>query len=80
MEIKIISEKRTIFQGQGKSIVLPGKRGQFQVLENHANIFSVLGKGEIVVETEKGKKSIFISSGILELVNNKVTILIQSIR
>ncbi len=80
MEIKIISEKKIIFQGQGKSIILPGKQGEFQVLENHTNIFSVLGKGEIVVETEKERKSIFISSGILELVNDKATILIQSIR
>ena len=74
MEIKILSPDKKIYQGKSDKITLPGEEGQFQVLENHADIFALLGKGDIIVGEHK---KIPIFSGILEFLDNKLTIVIE---
>ncbi len=75
MEIKILSPKKTLFKGRAESVTLPGKQGEFQILKDHATIFSLLGRGQISID--KNKK-IPISQGILEARDNKITILIKN--
>ncbi len=72
MKIKILSTNKKLFEGEAESITLPGEEGEFQVLENHASLFSLLGRGEIII----GKnKRIPISSGIIEVLDNKILVL-----
>ncbi len=75
MEIEILSPSQEIYKGKSNQIILPGEKGQFQILENHANIFSVLRKGEIIIGQEK---RIPILSGIVGVSDNKVIILVES--
>ena len=75
MKVKIISAGKTLYEGKSSVITLPGREGEFQALENHAPIFALLKKGEIVVGKEK--KKFPISSGVIEVLNNIVTILIK---
>ncbi len=74
MEIEILSSNKKIYKGESEAITLPGKNGQMQILDNHASLFTLLDKGEIVIEKDK-KISIF--SGIVEVLDNKVTILVN---
>jgi len=74
VEIKILSPNRQIYQGKSNKITLPGERGQFQILENHADIFALLSRGEIIIGK---RKKIPILSGILEFLDNKLTIIIE---
>ena len=74
MEIKILSPDKKIYQGKSDKITLPGEEGQFQVLENHADIFALLGKGDIIIGS--GKK-ISIISGTAEILNNRAVILAE---
>jgi F-type H+-transporting ATPase subunit epsilon len=74
VEIKILSLNKKIYEGKVKTVTLPGKEGQFQILDNHADLFALLDRGEVIV----GKaKKIPILSGIVEVLENKVTILIK---
>jgi len=72
MEIEISSISKKLYKGEARAITLPGKVGQMQILDNHAPLFTLLDKGEIIIGN--GKK-IPISSGIAEVLDNKVTIL-----
>jgi F-type H+-transporting ATPase subunit epsilon len=74
MEIKILGPNRGIYQGESDKITFPGQKGQFQVLENHAPILALLTKGEIVVGENR---KIPISSGIVEVADNKVVVLAE---
>jgi F-type H+-transporting ATPase subunit epsilon len=76
MKIDILSQNKKIFQGQSKSIILPGEKGQFQILDNHANLFALLSKGEIIIDEVK-KFPIF--SGIVEVFKNHVIILVKEL-
>jgi len=76
MKVDILSPNKRILQGQSDSIILPGREGQFQVLDNHANLFALLDKGEIVIDN--GKK-IPIFSGIIKFSKNHAIILIKEL-
>ena len=74
VEIRILSPSQRIYIGQAKEITFPGEKGQFQILENHANLFSTLKRGEIIV----GKnKKIRIVSGVVGVSDNKILALVE---
>lgn len=77
MHLEIITPDKTLFEGDAKSVLLPGTGGGFQLFENHAPIISTLKKGEIKIVTDKDKQSIKINSGVVEMVKNKVIILAE---
>lgn len=76
MEVKILSPNKNLFEGKTDSLTLPGENGQLQILNNHATLFTLLDKGKIIVE---GNKEFFISSGIAEVVENKIIILVKEL-
>jgi len=77
MECQIINQEKIIFDGRAKSLLLPGKSGQLQILPFHCEIFSLLKEGEIVIETESDKKKIFFcKSGLLFFYNNRANIFV----
>ena len=51
MDIQILSPTSALFSGNVDSVLVPGKDGTFHMLNNHAPIVSVLGKGDIQLYT-----------------------------
>ncbi|MDD5136331.1 MAG: hypothetical protein PHX20_08260 [Candidatus Omnitrophica bacterium] len=49
----IIASNNILFEGEAWSVFLPGATGEFEVLDLHAPIVSLLKKGKIVVNWEK---------------------------
>ena len=74
MQINILTSNKQLYKGEADSISLPGVEGQMQILNNHASLFSILDKGDIKVNKDK---VISISSGIVQVLNNKVTVLVR---
>lgn len=89
MHVTIITPEHVMYNGEAKSLSVPGINGEFQMLENHAAIISVLVEGEVKIEgnttvnknfenkftkTAKGI-AIDISGGTLEFKNNRAVIL-----
>ena len=80
MEIEIITPDKKLFKGNIKSVTVPGTKGAFMVLKNHAPIISTLEKGKILVKTEKLEDKDFdIESGIIEVKKNKIIILAETV-
>ena len=90
MFIEIVSPEKTIFTGDVSSVYLPGSEGFFQILDNHAPIVSTLKKGTIELSGEfdtelsqnlslhgTSKASLDIESGVVEMKNNKLIILVD---
>ena len=90
MYLEIISPERIIYSGEVSSVAVPGVQGEFEILNNHAEIVSILKKGHIKIYGdikldnsikdlfEKGPERGFflpINSGTVELKDNKVTVL-----
>ena len=79
MSASIVSAEKIVLQEDVESILLPGMMGDFMVLPNHGDCISSLRPGFLEVETEKNeKKRLFISGGIIEVLNNNVSVLVDS--
>jgi len=78
MHISVLTPEKEIFDGQITSVKVPGVSGQFEVLNNHAPIVSALGEGQVRLIQENGEKISFgIEKGFIEVLKNKVALLIQ---
>lgn len=79
MKLEIITPDKLIYSGQVTSATFPGVKGAFQVLNNHAPIISSLEKGVVKYQDEKGEGRIEISGGVVEVLNNKIVLLAESV-
>lgn len=90
MYLEIVSPEATLFSGEVSAVTVPGVIGEFQMLENHAPVVSLLRAGEVriagdggIVEdfedhftkAPDGKMVLKIGSGTVELKDNKMIIL-----
>ena len=90
MYLEIVSPEKTLFNGDVDSVLVPGADGSFQMLNNHAPIVSTLINGtvkilgeisdsielaEVFSRVSSKETHLNISSGVVEMKENKVIIL-----
>lgn len=89
MYLEIVSPEAKLFAGEVTAVTVPGVNGEFQVLDNHAPIVSLLQEGNVKVKgnisikeeyqskftQSNGNTVLKISSGTLEMKDNKVIVL-----
>lgn len=81
MKAEIITPDYKVFEGDIKSIRVPGKKGSFQVLKDHAPIISTLGNGPVIIVDMAGNETIYeINGGVIEVRMNKIILLAESVR
>ncbi|AFC24719.1 MULTISPECIES: ATP synthase F1 subunit epsilon [Saprospira] len=78
MELIVLTPDKKVFEGKISSITVPGVDGEFEVLENHAAIVASLQAGDVsFLAQEGGKQELAIQSGFIEVLDNKVSLLVQ---
>ena len=89
MYLEIVSPEATLFAGEVTSVIVPGINGEFQILKDHAPVVSLLQEGKVKFDgdvsidedyesrfsKEDGKTMLAISSGTIEMKDNKVIVL-----
>jgi F-type H+-transporting ATPase subunit epsilon len=81
MKVEIITPDKKVFEGDVKSIRVPGKKGSFQVLKDHAPIISTLEKGPVIMIDQAGAETRYeIDGGVIELKSNKIILLAESVK
>jgi F-type H+-transporting ATPase subunit epsilon len=81
MKIEIITPDKKIFSGEIKSVRVPGKKGSFQVLKDHAPIISTLENGFVRMVDQENNEIVYeISGGVIEVKANKIILLADSVR
>lgn len=90
MHLEIVSPEATLYSGEVSSVTVPGADGEFQMLENHAPIVSLLQEGTVKIKGENGVAEDFesyfqngadgtillhIRSGTVELKDNRMIVL-----
>jgi F-type H+-transporting ATPase subunit epsilon len=68
---------KNIFDGEVKSLTLPGVDGELTILENHIPLITPLKEGKVSFSAEKKSESISIKGGVLEVSPKKVIVLIE---
>ena len=78
-ELNIISAESKVFEGEVENVLVPGMVGNFLVLLNHAPCISSIRPGFLEFSEDASKKQrYFVSGGIIEVVNNMVSVLVDS--
>ncbi len=79
MTLEILTPERKIFSGEVYGVQMPGISGFFEVLERHAPLVSALKAGRLKVLRDKQNHtaSFDIQGGFVEVLNNKVTVLVE---
>jgi F-type H+-transporting ATPase subunit epsilon len=80
MELDIITPERKIYSGKIKLVKLPGTKGSFEILKNHAPIISTLEKGKIkIIDMQNDIHFFDITDGVVEASANKIVVLIGTL-
>ncbi len=76
MTLKIISAEDVLFEGEVASVTLPGAKGSFTVLANHASLISTLVPGTINYRAGGEDLSLNVGGGLVDVDNNVVSVCI----
>lgn len=80
MKIEIITPDRNIYSGEIRSVRVPGRKGSFQVLKDHAPIISTLDAGPVIIADDQGTEVRFeITGGVIEVKRNRIILLADSV-
>src|SRR6476469_1480998 len=72
---EIVSQDKTVFQGDVDVVVLPGVAGEMGILPHHAPVLTILKYGVIKIR-QNGKEELFtVAGGMAEVQPDIVTIL-----
>lgn len=79
MLLEIIAPDKELYSGEVDLVQVPGSKGSFEILRNHAPIISTLDKGSIKIVDQKGGVSFFdVGGGVIEAKNNKIIVLAEN--
>jgi F-type H+-transporting ATPase subunit epsilon len=80
MLLEIIAPDKKLYSGEVDLVQVPGSKGSFEILKNHAPIISTLEQGRIKIVDQKGATSFFdVDGGVIEAKNNKIIVLAETV-
>lgn len=65
------------YQGAAQAVTATNRVGEFDILPGHADFFSILDPGEVVITTKSEPVVFDISNGILTARNNEVMLFVN---
>jgi len=77
IKLSIVTPTGMIFNESVKSVVLPGKEGEFGVLPRHSSLVSTLNVGVIVIEKVDSTEAIAINWGYVKVDEKSVDVLVD---
>ena len=84
LHLVIVSPEHTLFDGLVNWAELPGEKGRFQVLYNHAPLISSLQKGNVSFETndantgvKRNLQTIAVAGGFVEIKDNLISVCVE---
>ena len=78
LKVSVISPEASLYEGEATSVVAPAYDGEVGILTGHAPMMTLLGKGELRVQSGGSEARRFtIEGGFLQVVNNHVRVVTE---
>ena len=77
MRLILLSPVKTLFDGDVVSVTIPGTKGLFTVLEQHAPLITTIDNGILSYTTKDGSTHLKVEDGFADVKNNTVSICIE---
>ena len=75
IKLSIVTPTGSIFNGDVKTVTLPGKEGEFGVLPGHSSLVSTLSVGVIIIEKIDSTEAVAINWGHVKVDEKSVDVL-----
>lgn len=78
MRLILLSPVKTLFDGDVELVTVPGSKGQFTVLPNHAPLITSIGEGVLTYKVVAGETvSLKVSDGFADVRENEVSVCVE---
>lgn len=74
MTLTVLTPEKTLLEAGVSKVSLPGSKGSFMVLRNHAPVISSLTEGDVVYMSEDKEGRIHVLAGFVEINDNRITV------
>lgn len=78
LNLSVVTPEREVVTAQVDELIAPGWDGEFGVLPNHAPFLALIRSGELRYRIEKEQHSMAVGFGFVEVLPDKVTVLIET--
>jgi F-type H+-transporting ATPase subunit epsilon len=65
------------YEGDASAVTATNRVGEFDILPGHADFFSVLSPGDVIIETASDPVNFSISNGIITVRDNEVLLFVN---
>ncbi len=76
MYVRVVQVGKSLFEGEARSLSVPGSEGDMTILSHHTALISALRPGAVVVTTDTDSHRFDIKKGLIEISNNEVIVLL----
>ena len=77
--LKIIASDRVFYEGRCRKLILPAPDGEMGILANHENMVIAINVGDARMEVDEDSwVDVAVGAGFAEIVNNRVTVLVDT--
>lgn len=76
MHVVVAKVNEVLFEGQARSLTVPGASGEMTVLGHHMPLVTTLLEGTITVRTDAAEKQFSIQNGVLEVRRDGATVIL----
>ncbi len=77
LRLKIVSPEKVEFEGLVDSVLVPGTKGAFEILEHDYSIISSLQTGKVEYAVNGVRNQIQITGGFVEVQKNVVSLCVE---
>jgi len=75
MDLQIITPEKVVYEGEVSELYIKTADGPLGIFPHHINLFSKLVPGELKIKSSGREEFMALTSGFMEISNNKVTVL-----
>ena len=76
LSVKVVSPTQIFYDGPAVTVSATNRVGPFDILENHANFFSLITEGDILINTGVQELRFPVTHGIVKASKNVITLFI----
>ena len=77
LKVSVISPESVLFEGEVTSVVAPAFDGDVGILQNHAPMMTLLGKGSLRLGSAASEKHFHIEGGFLQVADDEVRVVTE---
>ena len=77
LKVSVISPEAILFEGEVDSVVAPAFDGEVGILQHHAPMVTLLGRGELRLKGGSSNRNFTVEGGFLQVVDDQVRVVTE---